>query len=101
MTEVVTTVGATEAIYSSIQAFIDKGDEVILMQPYYDSYPASIILAGGVPVVVSLTPCSSASSSKDWKFSIDELEKAVTSRTKMIIITNPHNPIGKAMHRVF
>lgn len=95
ISEIVTTVGATEAIYSSIHALIGDGDEVILMQPFYDSYPASIILAGGIPVVVSLTPKVGSTSSKDWTFSIDELEKAVTSKTKMLIINNPHNPIGK------
>jgi kynurenine--oxoglutarate transaminase/cysteine-S-conjugate beta-lyase/glutamine--phenylpyruvate transaminase len=100
ITEIITTVGATEAIYSSINALIGDGDEVILMQPFYDSYPASIILAGGVPVVVSLTSKTGGTSSKDWTFSIDELEKAVTKKTKMLIINNPHNPIGKVFTEI-
>ena len=94
MSEIITTVGATEGIYSTIQAFVDVGDEVILMQPYYDSYPASITLAGGVPVVVSLKPSADANGSNDWKFNIDELEKAVTPKTKMIILNNPHSNVN-------
>ncbi|KAI8909496.1 pyridoxal phosphate-dependent transferase, partial [Gorgonomyces haynaldii] len=93
--EIVTTVGATEAIYSTIQAFIDRDDEVILMQPFYDSYPASIHLAGGKPVVVSLEP----NGTSDWFLDMNKLEQAVTSRTKMLIINNPHNPIGKVFTR--
>ncbi|KAI9203137.1 pyridoxal phosphate-dependent transferase [Polychytrium aggregatum] len=101
LTEIISTVGASEAIYSTIQAFINPGDEVILMQPFYDSYPASVHLAGGKPVFVSLRPPSDrpATSSDDWKVDIAELESAVTPRTKMIIINNPHNPIGKVFRR--
>ncbi|KAJ3031124.1 Kynurenine--oxoglutarate transaminase 3 [Rhizophlyctis rosea] len=100
-TEIVTTVGATEAIYSAIQAFINPGDEVILMQPFYDSYPASIILAGGKPVMVSLRPPASepAKTSDDWKLDFDEIRKAITPKTKMIIVNNPHNPVGKVFRR--
>ncbi|KAJ8331186.1 arylformamidase [Batrachochytrium dendrobatidis] len=96
LTEIVTTVGATEAIYSTIQAFVDVGDEVILMQPFYDSYPASILLAGGKPIVVSLsaTPGKRGRAS-DWTLDMDELRKAITPKTKMIMINNPHNPLGK------
>ena len=98
MTDIITTgqlinvVGATEAIYSCIQAFINPGDEVILMQPFYDSYPASVIMAGGTPVVVTL-------STGDWMLDWDKLEQAVSPKTKMIIVNNPHNPSGKVFTR--
>jgi len=56
LTEVVVTVGASEAIFATVQAFINPGDEVILIVPFYDSYPAAVLLAGGKPVYVPLTP---------------------------------------------
>ncbi|KAH6563285.1 hypothetical protein BASA50_002371 [Batrachochytrium salamandrivorans] len=100
LTEIVTTVGATEAIYSTIQAFVDVGDEVILMQPFYDSYPASITLAGGKPVVVSLsTPAGKRGRASDWVLDMNELRKAITPKTKMIMLNNPHNPLGKIFTR--
>ncbi|TPX69743.1 hypothetical protein SpCBS45565_g02148 [Spizellomyces sp. 'palustris'] len=102
LTEIVTAVGACEAIYSTIQAFINPGDEVILMQPFYDSYPASVTLAGGIPVMVSLRPPSDRSSktSDDWKLDFDEIRRAIKpGKTKMIIVNNPHNPVGKVFTR--
>ncbi|KAJ3415363.1 Kynurenine--oxoglutarate transaminase 3 [Chytridiales sp. JEL 0842] len=102
MTEIVTTVGATEAIYSVIQAFVNPGDEVILMQPFYDSYPASITLAGGVPVIVNLKPPADtpAKTSDDWKLDLNELRAAIKKgKTKMIFVNNPHNPVGKVWTR--
>ncbi|KAI9359218.1 pyridoxal phosphate-dependent transferase [Zopfochytrium polystomum] len=108
LTEIVVTVGATEAIFSTVQAFVNPGDEVILMQPFYDSYPASITLAGGTPVVVTLAPtaealagtgAAAAGTSADWELDVAELRSKVTSRTKMIFINNPHNPVGKVWTR--
>ena len=97
MSNIVTTCGATEAIYSTIQAFVDPGDEVVLMQPYYDSYPASITMAGGKPVIITLRPPSdrAATTSDDFKLDVKELEDAITARTKAIMLNNPNNPIGK------
>ncbi|KAJ3000295.1 Kynurenine--oxoglutarate transaminase 3 [Globomyces sp. JEL0801] len=85
LTEIMTTVGASE------------GDEVILMQPYYDSYPASITLAGGVPV--SLSAKSNATTSNDWLLDMNSLRNAITSKTKIIMINNPNNPVGKVWTR--
>jgi aspartate/methionine/tyrosine aminotransferase len=102
LTEIVTTVGATEAIYSTVQAFVNPGDEIILMQPYYDSYPASITLAGGSPVIVNLKPPSDRPSqtSDDWKLDLNELRAAIKpGKTKMIFVNNPHNPVGKVWSR--
>ncbi|KAJ3387116.1 Kynurenine--oxoglutarate transaminase 3 [Entophlyctis sp. JEL0112] len=100
MTQIITTVGATEAIYTCMQALVSPGDEVILMQPFYDSYPAAIALSGGVPVVVTLKPAVvPANTSADWKLDYDELRRAVTKKTKAIFINNPHNPVGKVWTR--
>lgn len=97
-TELITTVGASEGIFSAVQAFINPGDEVILMQPFYDSYPASVRLAGGIPVTVSLKPSiksGKVTSASEWKLDMSELENAVSEKTRMIFVNNPHNPLGK------
>ncbi len=86
--EIIITAGATEALYSSIMAFIQEGDEVILFEPYYDSYPSNVILAGGIPKFVTLYK-------PDFHFDANELEMAITEKTKMIILNSPHNPTGK------
>ncbi|KAJ3216112.1 Kynurenine--oxoglutarate transaminase 3 [Dinochytrium kinnereticum] len=101
LTEVVTAVGATEAIYSTIQAFVNPGDEVIMMQPFYDCYPAAVTLAGGTPVVVNLSPPRDrpSATSDDWKLDLSELRAAITSKTKLIFVNNPHNPVGKVWAR--
>lgn len=102
MSEIVTTVGATEAIYTTVQAFVNPGDEVIIMQPYYDAYPASITLAGGIPIIVNLAPPrdgSPALTSADWTLDMKELRRAISPKTKMMFINNPHNPVGKVWSR--
>ncbi|KAJ1555852.1 hypothetical protein HK405_011800 [Cladochytrium tenue] len=104
LSEIVVTVGATEAIYSTVQAFAGPGDEVILMQPFYDSYPASITLAGAKPVVVTLaprgTPGSGGPSSGDWHLDLAEVRAAIRpGKTKLLFLNNPHNPIGKVWAR--
>ncbi|MAU39438.1 MAG: aminotransferase [Actinobacteria bacterium] len=87
-TEVLVTAGATEAIAASLLAICEQGDEIITFEPYYDSYAASIALAGGVRRVVTLnTP--------DYSFSFDELKKLVNAKTKAILLNSPHNPTGK------
>ena len=87
-TEVLVTAGATEAIAASLLAICEQGDEIITFEPYYDSYAASIALAGGVRRVITLnTP--------EYSFSIDDLEKLITAKTKAILLNSPHNPTGK------
>jgi N-succinyldiaminopimelate aminotransferase len=86
--QITVTGGATEAIYVVITALINPGDEVIVLEPFYDSYVASIKMAGGIPVPVTMhTP--------DFTVDRQELEKAITPRTKLLILNNPHNPTGK------
>lgn len=88
---VLVTVGATQALYATIQAVVDPGDEVILFEPFYDAYPADTIMAGGIPKFVPLQPQADGS----WQFDFDELETIFNDKTKAIIINNPHNPTGK------
>lgn len=87
-TQVTVTVGATEAIYLVIMGLINPGDEVVVLEPFYDSYVASIKMAGGIPVPVTMH-------APDFTIDKKELEKAVTSKTKLLILNNPHNPTGK------
>jgi aspartate/methionine/tyrosine aminotransferase len=86
--EITVTVGATEAIYLVITALINPGDEVIVLEPFYDSYVASIKMAGGIPVPVTMH-------APDFSIDQKELEAAVSSKTKLLILNNPHNPSGK------
>jgi N-succinyldiaminopimelate aminotransferase len=91
-TEVLVTAGATEAIAASLLALCDVGDEVVVFEPYYDSYAACIALAGGVRVPVTLrTP--------DYTFDADELRRAITPRTRLLLLNSPHNPTGKVFSR--
>ena len=97
--EIVVTVGATEGIFATIQALIDPGDEVILIEPFYDSYPAAVQMAGGTPVYVPLRPQGNAQHAGDWQLDMAELREAFSSRTRLIIINTPHNPVGKLFTR--
>lgn len=84
------TTGATEALFAAIQAFVDPGDEVVLFEPFYDAYPADVIMAGGVPVPVPLQPGGDGR----WTFDPERLAAAVSPRTKAILVNTPHNPTG-------
>lgn len=86
--EITVTAGATEALFSTILALIEQGDEVIMFEPYYDAHQANVIVAGGTPKYVTLHQ-------PDFSFSVAELESEITPNTKMIIVNNPHNPTGK------
>ena len=100
MQEVVITVGATEGIFATIQALVEPGDEVILFEPFYDSYPASIIMAGGTPVYVPLRPpAGGTATAADWAFDPHELAAAFTERTRLVIVNNPQNALGKVYRR--
>lgn len=93
-TEVLVTAGATEAIAASLLALVEPGDEVIALEPYYDSYAASIALAGGTRVPVTLRPHDGA-----YHLDLDELRDAVTPRTRLILLNTPHNPTGTVLTR--
>ncbi|OWP83649.1 methionine aminotransferase [Flavobacterium davisii] len=85
--EMLITAGATQGIYSTINALISTNDEVIILDPCYDSYEPSVLIAGGKPIRVPLNP--------DYTPDFNNIEKAISSKTKMIIINNPHNPTGR------
>lgn len=91
-TQVLVTVGATEAIAATIQAFVEPGDEVVVFEPYYDSYAASIALAGGVRRTVPLR-------FPDFAFEETALRAAFSDRTRLVLLNNPHNPTGKVFSR--
>jgi methionine transaminase len=88
--EITITAGGTEALFSSIAAFINNGDEVILFDPSYDSYDPAIRLCGGKPVRITLTP---PNFTIDWEL----VDKTITSKTRMIMINTPHNPTGRVL----
>ncbi|MFI6496337.1 pyridoxal phosphate-dependent aminotransferase [Nonomuraea typhae] len=92
--EVLVTVGATEAIAASVLALCEPGDEVIAFEPYYDSYAASIALAGARLAGVTLRPVEGR-----FTFDPDELRAAVTPRTRAILVNSPHNPTGTVFTR--
>jgi len=92
---VAVTVGATEGIFASCMALLNPGDECIMFEPYYDSYPASVRMAGATPVCVPMTAPTGARSSAAWKIDWNALEAAASPRTRMIIVNSPHNPTGK------
>ncbi len=84
------TVGATEALFALMQAFIDPGDEVVVLEPFYDAYPADVRMAGGMPRFVPLLPQGNS-----WIIDEDALRAAFTNRTKAVLVNTPHNPTGK------
>jgi len=91
-TEITITAGATEAIFSAITASIQKDDEVILLEPAYDSYAPSVMINGGIPLFIPLT-------GENYKIDWDRVKDNISARTKMIIINSPHNPTGSVINR--
>ncbi|TFK29364.1 PLP-dependent transferase [Coprinopsis marcescibilis] len=100
--EVLVTSGANEGQYSVFTAFLEHGDEVIMFEPFFDQYLPSVTFNGGTPVYVPLHPPTSSklqSVSNEWTIDFDELRRAISPRTKMIIVNTPHNPVGKVFSR--
>jgi N-succinyldiaminopimelate aminotransferase len=91
-TEILVTAGATEAVAAAMLALVEPGDEVIAFEPYYDSYAANIAMAGGVRVPVTLHPPS-------FRPDINALRKAITPKTRLILLNSPHNPTGTVFDR--
>ncbi|MGW5651456.1 pyridoxal phosphate-dependent aminotransferase [Streptomyces humi] len=92
--EVLVTAGATEAIAAALLALVEPGDEVVALEPYYDSYAACIAMAGGTRVPVTLRPDGGA-----FRLDLDELRAAVTPRTRLLLVNTPHNPTGTVLTR--
>lgn len=96
--EVLITQGANQGIAVTMQAFIEPGDEVILIEPYFDIYRPSIEVCGGVVLTAPLrlkSPFKGVISANEWKLDIKEVASKITPKTKAILINNPHNPTGK------
>ena len=89
-TEVLITAGGTEGIFSTIAAFIQANDEVIIFDPSYDSYAPSVRLNGGTPIQINLHP-------PDFSIDWDQVKARINARTKMIMINTPHNPSGAVL----
>jgi aspartate/methionine/tyrosine aminotransferase len=87
-TEIVVTCGSTEAMVASFLALVDPGEEVLLLEPYYENYGPDAFLAGAVPRFVPMSP-------PDWSLDIERLAAAIGPRTRAIVLTTPHNPTGK------
>lgn len=88
--EITITSGATEALFCAITALIGEGDEVLIIEPAYDSYIPAITLSGGVPVSISMT-------FPDYKIDWEHVKKLINGRTKAIILNSPHNPTGAVL----
>ncbi len=97
-TEVLVTAGATEAIAAALLALVEPGDEVVALEPYYDSYAACIAMAGGTRVPVTLRPHVGEEGAA-FRLDLDELRAAVTDRTRLLLINTPHNPTGTVLTR--
>ncbi len=87
--EVLITVGATEAVAAAVLALVQPGEEVVLLEPYYDSYPAAVALAGATRRTVSLVPDGSRSA-----VDLDAVRAAITTSTRLMLVNSPHNPTG-------
>jgi N-succinyldiaminopimelate aminotransferase len=90
--EVLVTAGATEAVAAALLALLEVGDEVVVFEPYYDSYTACIALAGAQHRCVTLRP-------PDYSFTAEALRAAITPRTRAVLLNSPHNPTGKVFTR--
>lgn len=91
-TEITVTSGATEALFSTITAVVNRGDEVILFEPAFDSYVPAIELCGGIPVYVTLKY-------PDYHIDWNDVKDAVTQKTKLMIFNSPHNPTGAVLSK--
>jgi N-succinyldiaminopimelate aminotransferase len=91
-TEILVTVGATEAIAAAVLGLVEPGSEVILIQPFYDSYSPVVAMAGAQRVIVPLVP-----DGRGFALDTDALRRAVTPRTTAVIVNSPHNPTGAVL----
>ena len=87
VSEITVTTGATEGLFAALTALVHPGDEVLLFQPAYDSYTPAVQLSGGIPTYVTLR-------FPDYRIDWDEVRRAITSRTRVIVVNSPHNPTG-------
>ena len=89
--EILITAGATQGIYTTIQALVHQGEEVVILDPSYDCYEPAVVMAGGIPKRIALND--------DFSPNWDRIESAFSSKTRMIIVNNPHNPSGRILNQ--
>ncbi len=90
-TEITVYSGATEAIFSTLFSLLNPNDEIILFEPFYDAYRALCYFTGAIPKFVRITP--------DFSIDFEQLEAQINPKTKCVVFTNPHNPLGKIFSR--
>jgi N-succinyldiaminopimelate aminotransferase len=90
--QVVVTAGATEAIAAAVLALVDPGDEVAVVEPFYDSYQATVEMAGGVRRPVTIRRAG-----EEFRLDVEQLRRTVTDRTKLLLVNTPHNPTGAVL----
>ncbi|KAI9843065.1 MAG: putative secondary metabolism biosynthetic enzyme [Thelocarpon superellum] len=102
-TEITISTGANEGMLCAFMAFVEPGDEVILFEPFFDQYSPNIEMAGGAIKYVPFHPPArgdwEVASAGEWTVDIEELRKAITPKTRMMVLNSPHNPVGKVFTR--